>query len=203
VLRAAQSAVTLLHLNTRRVVYVEVVDASYPDPALSNNRVSLRKWSMGDLDCVAMASSDPRIPAGTAVPAEFSSDTVRAFIERQWSRVDEGEGVSLAIHARDADLAVGLVVISLRPQPGVVGLGYWIVPTARRSGYATSAVELASSWAMRSAGFARIEAWVEPKNVDSMGVLESVGFEREGRLRSLLTIGSARSDALVYARVSK
>jgi len=79
---------------------------------------------MGDLDCVAMASTDPRIPAATTVPAEFTSDTGRAFIERQWGRVDNGEGVSLAIHAREFNMAVGMVVLSHRPQPGVVGLRY-------------------------------------------------------------------------------
>jgi len=55
---------------------------------------------------------------------------------------------------------------------------------------------------MRSVGFARVEAWVEPSNVASIGVLESGGFEPEGRLRSFLTIGSTRSDALVYARTA-
>ena len=158
---------------------------------------------MGDLDCVAMASSDPRIPAGTTVPIEFTPDSGRSFIERQWSRFHNGEGVSLAIRARDVNLAVGLVVMPLRPQLGVVGLGYWIVPIARRPGYATSAVELVSSWAIRSVGFTRIEAWVEPNNVASIGVLGSAGFEQEGLLRSFLTIGPTRSDALVYARVSE
>ena len=101
---------------------------------------------MSDLDCVAMASSDPRIRAETTVPAEFTPDNGRAFIERQWSRVDNGEGVSLAVHARDIDVAVGLVVVMFRPQPGVVGLGYWVVPTARRSGYASRAVEFVGDW---------------------------------------------------------
>ena len=89
-----------------------------------------------------------------------------------------------------------------RPQPGVVGLGYWIVPTARHSGYASSAVGQLSSWAIGPAGFARIEAWVEPGNAASVAVLESAGFEQEGHLRSFWTIGSTRSDVLVYARVS-
>ena len=82
VLRAAQFIVLLSHLGLGWLIYVVVVDASYPDPPLSDARVCLREWSMSDLDCVAMASSDPRIPAGTTVPAEFTPDNGRAFIER-------------------------------------------------------------------------------------------------------------------------
>ena len=107
----------------------------------------------------------------------------------------------MAVHAHDAERAVGLVVMMLRPQSGVVGLGYWIVPSARGCGYASHAATLASTWAVGPGGFARIEAWVQPGNVASQTVLVTAGFEAEGRLRSFLSIGAARSDALVYSRI--
>ena len=164
--------------------------------------MTLRRWSLEDLGCVEEASHDPRIPAGTTVPAVFSPSTGRLFIERQWSRLDNGEGISLAIHANDVDRAIGLVVMLLRPQPSVIGLGYWIVPSARGCGYATAAASVASTWALDEGGFARIEAWVEPANAASQHVLTSAGFDLEGRLRSFLTIGPTRSDALVYSRIA-
>jgi len=153
------------------------------------------------MDCVAELSTDPRIPAGTTVPATFTPAAGREYIERQWSRVDRGEGISMAIHAHDVDRAIGFIVMMLRPQPGVVGLGYGIVPSARGCGYASRAASLASTWAIGPGGFARIEAWVEPGNVASQAVLLTAGFEAEGRLRSFLGIGAARSDALVYSRI--
>jgi RimJ/RimL family protein N-acetyltransferase len=90
----------------------------------------------------------------------------------------------------------------LRPQPGVIGLGYWVVPSARRRGVARRAVALASDWALGPGEFARIEAWVEPDNRPSQSVLAAAGFELEGRLRSFLCVGDARSDALVYSRIA-
>ena len=107
----------------------------------------------------------------------------------------------MAIHSHDGDRAVGLVVIMLRPQPGVVGLGYWIVPSARGRGYASRAATLASSWAIGPGGFCRIEAWVEPDNITSRAVLDEAGFAQEGCLRSFLANGEARSDALVHSRI--
>lgn len=189
-------------MSQRGAAYAAVIEARYPDPALSDQLVLLRRWSFADVDCVAEASIDPQIPATTTVPARWSPDAGRAFVERQQNRVDNGEGVSLAVHAHDADRAVGLVSMMLRPQPAVIGLGYWIVPSARGRGYASRAATLASAWAIGSGGFARIEAWVDPDNLASQRVLASAGFDLEGRLRSFLTIGDERSDALVYSKIA-
>ena len=98
--------------------------------------------------------------------------------------------------------AVGLVSLMLRPQQSVIGLGYWVVPSARQRGLARRAVALASDWAIGAGGYARIEAWVEPDNLPSQAVLLAAGFELEGRLRSFLAIGDSRSDALVYSRLA-
>jgi RimJ/RimL family protein N-acetyltransferase len=174
---------------------------AHPVASLTDGSIELREWAYDDVGCVEAAGADPRIPAGTTVPAHFTPQAGRAFIERQWSRADAGEGISLAIHAVGLGKAVGLVSMMLRPQPGVIGLGYWIVPVARGQGYATRAALLASDWALGDGGFARIEAWVEPNNVASQAVLAAAGFEREGLLRSFLVVDGERSDAFVYARV--
>lgn len=178
-----------------------VMGVRYPDLPLGDGVVGLRLWSLDDLRCVEEASTDPRIPPGTTVPAQWSVDAGREFIERQWSRVEQGQGVSLAVHAHEPNRAVGLISMMLRPQAGVIGLGYWIVPGARGRGYATRAATLASDWAIGEGGFARMEAWVEPDNVSSQRVLAAAGFALEGCLRSFLEVGGERSDALVYSRI--
>lgn len=175
---------------------------SYPDPALGDDMLLLRPWSLDDIECVSEASTDPSILSTTTVPSSLSSEAGQQFILRQQARLDSGEGVSLAIHALDASRAVGLVSMMLRPQPGVIGLGYWVVPSARHRGFGRRAARLASDWAIGPGGFARIEAWVETTNESSRSLLSAAGFELEGRLRSFLTIGDSRSDALVYSRVS-
>ena len=53
--------------------------------------------------------------------------------------MDNGEGVSLAIRSSDHGRAIGLIVVMLRPQPGVVGIGYWVVPSVRGQGMANRA----------------------------------------------------------------
>jgi ribosomal-protein-alanine N-acetyltransferase len=171
------------------------VALSYPDPVLGDDVLVLRPWSLHDLGCVREASTDPSIPSSTTVPSSWTIEAGAEFIDRQRRRIESGEGVSLAVHAFDAGCAVGLVSLMLRPQPGVIGLGYWIVPNARHQGFARRAATRASDWAIGPGGFARIEAWVAPHNESSRSVLSAAGFEMEGRLRSFLTIGDSRSDA--------
>lgn len=175
--------------------------ASYP----SDDLVQLRSWRMTDLACVEAASSDGRIPQGTTVPSRFTPEAGRAWISRQHQRATDGKGWSLAIADAVTGQAVGCVALLLRPQPGVAGIGYWIVPRARGLGYASRAVDLAASWALDTVRLARVEAWVEPSNRASIAVVRRCGFESEGRLRSFLSFESQgesrRADALVFSRI--
>ena len=100
-----------------RSTYVDGMSIGYPDPALTDATIVLRPWTFDDLGCVEEASTDARIPAGTTVPAHYTPDEGKAFVERQWSRVDNGAGISLAIHSIAERRAVGLIVAMLRPQP--------------------------------------------------------------------------------------
>ncbi|WFE42788.1 GNAT family protein [Micromonospora sp. WMMD998] len=122
-------------------------------------------------------------------------------MRRQWSRADSGAGVSLAIADQVTGQAIGSIVLMLRPQPGVVGFGYWVIPSMRGRGIATRAVMLASAWALDVAGIERVEAWVEPDNRASQRVLAAAGFAQEGVLRSFLAFPGRRADAVVFSRI--
>ncbi|WP_106582161.1 GNAT family N-acetyltransferase [Murinocardiopsis flavida] len=177
-----------------------MAEPSYPEPP-TDGAVRLRSWRDDDVPCVEQASRDPRIPEATTVPARYTAAEALAFIRRQHGRLATGEGISFAIAAHSTDEALGLVILSRRPQAGVAGIGYWVVPKARRRGLATRAVGIASGWGLDAGGFARVEAWVEPDNRASQRVLEANGFAREGLLRSFLVLGARRADVLVYSRI--
>jgi RimJ/RimL family protein N-acetyltransferase len=169
---------------------------------LTDGVIRLRRWREADVGCVEQASADPRIPEGTTVPERFTLEAGLAFIRRQWRRARDGEGVSLAIAEVGGDAACGLIWLPHRPQPGVVGLGYWVVPAARGRGVGTRAVRLAATWALEQPGIARVEAWVEPGNVASQRVLAAAGFTREGVLRSFLAYADRRVDVVVFSRIA-
>ena len=119
-----------------------------------------------------------------------------AFIERQRGRQADGEGLSLAVEAATGCEAVGLICALLRPQSGVVGLGYWVVPPERGHGYASRAVGLLATWILNETAMTRVEALVEPDNLASRRTLEQCAFQEEGCLRSYL---DGKYDAIMYS----
>jgi ribosomal-protein-alanine N-acetyltransferase len=159
----------------------------------------LRRWTEDDIGCVEEAGRDPSIPEGTTVPASFTIADGLAWIERQWGRAEQGEGLSLAIADARSDEALGAIVLLFRRQPLTAELGYWLIERARGRGLGSLAVALLSRWAVTDAALARLEALVEPDNVASQRVLEKAGFRREGHLRSYLVFEGRRADALIYS----
>jgi ribosomal-protein-alanine N-acetyltransferase len=169
---------------------------------LRDAAVVLRRWSYDDLACIDEASRDPVIPSGTTVPSPFSDAEGRAFVERQWGRATSGEGLSLAIVDARSGSAAGLVCLLHRQQPGVVGLGYWIVTSRRRRRLAAGSVILLSRWALGLRSVDRIEAHVDPANRPSIRVLDGAGFQREAELRGYFGRDGARSDALLFSLIA-
>ena len=178
------------------------MDLAACGPDLTDGVVRLRPWTYGDLGCVRDASKEGKIPKGTTVPVVYTDSAGRAFVERQWSRATDGQGWSLAIASDTSGEAFGCVVLLLRPQAQVAGIGYWLAPKARGFGYARRAVALLTDWGLTRGGLERIEAWVEPDNTASIRVLSGCGYVHEGRLRSFLSFPSRRADALVLSRIT-
>ena len=180
------------------------VRLAYPGDSLTDGVALLRRWSETDLGCVREAAADPRIPQWTTVPAAFTEAEGLAFIRRQWSRLDGGEGISLALADAATNEAMGLIVLLLQPgRPGVAETGYWVIPRRRGRGLATRAIRLASAWALGEAGLARVQALVEPENQASARALLASGFRAEGTLRSfLLSSDGRRADAMVFSRIA-
>ena len=173
---------------------------AYPDPSLTDGVVVLRRWARDDLGCVEEATQDPDIPKGTTVPATFTPAEGLAWIERQWSRHDDGTGLSQAIADAASNEALGAGVLMAR-QPGTVEIGYWLIPRARGRGFGSRAVGLLARWAVTEAPLARVEALVVPDNIASQRVLEKAGFRREGHLRSYLVYERERAEEIGRAHV--
>jgi ribosomal-protein-alanine N-acetyltransferase len=176
---------------------------AYPDPPLTDGIVTLRAWTEADLPLIAEVSRDPHIPEITTVPSPYGEESGREWLERQWGRATNDEGLSLAIADSESDEPLGALAL-LRRRVGSSGvgtseLGYWIVDRARGRGLATRAVRLLVHWALMQRDVARVEAFAEPWNLASQRVLERVGFTREGFLRSYLCFPNRRADALIYS----
>ena len=174
------------------------VRIDYPRPELRSDRVVLREWSMGDLACV-QAASRAGYARGSTLPVHYTDDEGRAWVERQWSKQQAGQGLSMAITQADTGEAIGMVYVGLRGLQGHGALGYWLIPEVHRQGYGSEAVDLISRWVLRETDVYRVAAFVEPLNEASKALLRKCGFTEEGTLRSFLRFEDGVSDALSFS----
>ncbi|MFY3790947.1 GNAT family N-acetyltransferase [Ureibacillus sp. MALMAid1270] len=78
-------------------------------------------------------------------------------------------------------------------------IGYSIDERFTRKGIASEAVNHLVRFAFNELNLNRVEAYVSPKNIGSIKVLERANFVREGLLRKLLYINGVWEDHYMYA----
>ena len=176
-------------------------DAPLVVPQLCNGPVVLRPFDLSDLRLVRQASSDPYIPAITSVPAPYSDDEGRVFIERQHSRAIDGHGYSFVIaDATTPSRGVGSLGLWLHEiEHGRASIGYWIVSSARGQRWAGWALRAVVTFAFEVLAIPRLHLFVEPWNIASQRTAEFAGFTQEALLHGWERIDDAQHDALAYA----
>jgi RimJ/RimL family protein N-acetyltransferase len=80
---------------------------------------------------------------------------------------------------REDDRVIGEIGFVEPPQGGSVTIGYAIVPSARRQGYATEAIVAVSEWSLAQPGVTHVRAQTLPDNEPSVRALRSAGFDED------------------------
>jgi RimJ/RimL family protein N-acetyltransferase len=103
-------------------------------------------------------------------------------------------GFYLVVRAEDG-LVIGEIGFVAPPADGVATIGYGIVPSVRRQGFATEAIQGMSDWALEQPGVVEVRAETTPDNEPSARALLRAGFaeveagERVRRFVRLVTPG--------------
>lgn len=163
--------------------------------------VSLRPWLLADAAAVMAAFQDPVIQRWHVRRAD-SVDEAREWIkgwQRSW--LDETAG-HWAVADADSDMLLGrLSLKSLDLADGGADVAYWMVPSARGRGICTRAVTTLASWALREAGFYRLELEHSTVNHASCRVAIKAGFREEGIRRGAALHADGRHDMHLHARI--
>lgn len=145
----------------------------------------LRKWRLSDVELVREASLDPYVASMLGLRRGCGARAARNWIGRASGLVIELDGQGLG--------EVGL-------QPDAVGysagLWYWVLARARGQGIATRAAQLVC----QRAGSMVLTAYVSERNLASLRVLQSLGFERGARTSQYAGYPGAR-DTYSYFRL--
>ncbi len=144
------------------------------------------------------AFSDPEIQEPANLPS-FSRDELAASLPYLPAAIASGRLMPLvAVDVATGDVVGGGQLHHLDGERAIVELGYWVLPQARRRGFATRIARTLAEHAF-SIGIQRVAAYVNIGNLASEGVLVRAGFTREGVVRSLPKPGGIRVDKTLFS----
>ncbi|MFC7074264.1 GNAT family N-acetyltransferase [Halovenus rubra] len=94
---------------------------------------------------------------------------------------------------------VGFVALfNWKESAGRVEIAYWIAPDEQGNGYATDAVSQAIAYAFDDRRCHKVVAGAHATNEASRGLLETLSFQQEGRLRDHIYLDGEWVDAIRY-----
>lgn len=143
-----------------------------------------------------LAPWEPTWPADALTRAAFLRR-----IRRHAAEWRDDEGYSFLVFERGSEMLVGGIGLSnvRRGVAQMATMGYWVGKPYARRGYTSEAARLVLGFAFGQMGLHRVEAACLPANAPSRGLLEKVGFQREGYARGYLRIDGRWADHVLYA----
>ncbi|MFD9498993.1 GNAT family N-acetyltransferase [Streptomyces sp. NPDC060035] len=171
-----------------------------PHPVLRAAGLLLRPWDTADAPVFLDAYRDPEIRRWhTRSPA--SEDQAREWFAGYRQDWAQEKAANWAV-TRDGGEVLGRIALrGMNLDDGVAECAYWVLPAARRTGVASGALTAVSDWALREAGFHRLELDHSTRNEASCRVAAKSGFVLEGTKRSAAVHGDGRHDMHLHARV--
>lgn len=166
-----------------------------PGPVfLSSERVALHTVEEEDLDAFARARSDPDLRVPLCIDTPQNRDGLEEFFEETISSEDGFWFVATA----DEETVGAAMFTDVRESAGVGEVAYWILPESQGEGYGREAVSLLLEYGFDELRLNRVEADCLVTNEASSGLLESLGFTREGQFREAAFQDGRHVDVLRY-----
>mgnify|MGYP000035352282 CR=1 FL=1 len=166
-----------------------------PGPVfLSGERVRLHTVEEEDLDAFARARSDPDLRIPLCIDTPQNREGLEEFFEETISS-DDGYWFVASV---DEETVGAVMYPNVRESDGLGELAYWILPEYQGAGYGREAVSLLLEYGFEELRLNRIQADCVATNEASSGLLESLGFTREGQFREAVFQNGRHVDVRRY-----
>jgi RimJ/RimL family protein N-acetyltransferase len=171
---------------------------SVPPEGIRGGDVVLRFPVLEDVDALLPAFADPELREAGNLPA-FGRHELAASLADLPRLAEAGRLMALAaVDASSGEVIGAGILHHLDTERRIVELGYFVLPAARRRGFATTIARTLSEHAF-SLGAERVAAYVNVDNAASERVLERAGFTREGVVRSMPKPDGRRVDKTLFS----
>lgn len=154
----------------------------------NNSNIYLRSINIGDAEDIARLANDSEIAFNIAnigsFPYPYGKADAMEFIEFVIEVERSGKELHFCIINIDKDAVVGVIGLMNIEHGFCAEIGYWIGKEYRRKGYCKAAVNTMLGVGFNKLNLYKIYAEVVLDNPNSLGVLESCKFKRDGVIRA-------------------
>lgn len=151
---------------------------------LETERLLIRALQQSDLPALLEMNSDPEVNRFLPYPIWTSMDDAHAWYLRTLKRIADGGTLYRVIVEKATNEPIGTcLVLHYSADDACAEVGYMQRRSSWGKGFVREAVAAVIDDAFGTIGLRRLEAQINPLNVASCRVVESLGFTREGLLR--------------------
>jgi RimJ/RimL family protein N-acetyltransferase len=151
---------------------------------LSTQDLRLRPPRLADVSGMYAMLSDPESMKYWCKPPLSDIDDALQVLREDIESDKQGNSICWAITRHGQDEMIGkCILFQFSPGNHRAEIGFILNRDYWRQGLMQQALEAVIDFAFRTLKLHRIEADVDPDNAGSLGILEKLGFEREGLFR--------------------
>ena len=170
---------------------------------IATDRLVLRRFRKADAAPLAAYRSDPEVARYQSWDAPFPLLRAETAVANFMASDPDRPGWFQYAVERTADrLLIGDVAVHLHDNLKQAEIGFTLARQHQKQGYAAEAVTAVLDRLFRVQGLHKVAGECDARNTASAGLMERLGFPREGRLRQQTYIKREWTDDLIYGLLS-
>lgn len=175
----------------------------HPFPALTTQRLVLRKMSDNDANEMFFLRSDAQVMKYIDRSPAQSVDEALAFIRMINSALDNNEYINWAISLKDDSKLIGNICFwRIQKEHYRAEIGYVLHPAYQGKGIMHEAITAVLDYGFKVMGLHSVEANVNPENIASIKLLEKNGFIREACFKENYHYNGKFLDSAIYSLIT-
>ena len=165
-------------------------------PTLDAPRLRLRWLTAGDVDALFAVFSDPTMMRYWSTPPMKERAEAEALLAKIHRHFADKFGFQWGIERKSDGRILGTCTLfNVHAANMRAELGYCLASDHWKQGYMREALTALIDHAFGPMKLRRLEADVDPRNANSMRILDKLGFRQEGLLRERWNVGGEIQDS--------